>query len=146
LITDWQFIQDQPPGDNTLVEASLDRLKSHYGAIRSFTGDRGFHSPENTQLLEKENVFNGICPKPVKEMEERLCNIEFVVLQKRRANTEARIAILKNNYIGKTLRSNGFKNRKLQVGWSILAHNLWLLSSFAAENRRNELEEKLNAS
>ena len=129
-----------------MVEASLDRLKSHYGAIRSFTGDRGFHSPENTQLLEKENVFNGICPKPVKEMEERLCNIEFVVLQKRRANTEARIAILKNNYIGKTLRSNGFKNRKLQVGWSILAHNLWLLSSFAAENRRNELEEKLNAS
>jgi IS5 family transposase len=140
LITDWQFIKEQPPGDNTLVEGSLERLKKHYGNIRSYTGDRGFHSKENSELLEQENIFNGICPKPVSELKIRLGERLFVKLQKRRANTEARIGILKNKYIGKPLRSKGYKHRELRVGWSILTHNLWLLSSIAAENRRFEIE------
>ena len=71
-------------------------------------------------------------------MENRLCEGDFVRLQKRRANTEARISILKNNYIGKTLRSKGFKHRKRRVGLSILTHNLWLMASIAVENRRAE--------
>ena len=140
LITDWKFIKEQPPGDNTLVEGSLKRLNHHYGSIRSYTADRGFHSKENSKLLEQENIFNGICPKPVGELKIRLNERIFVKLQKRRANTEARIGLLKNKYIGKPLRSKGYKHRNLRVGWSILMHNLWLLSSVAAENRRAETE------
>ncbi|MCK5249553.1 MAG: hypothetical protein KAJ98_06280, partial [Spirochaetaceae bacterium] len=140
LITDWQFLQGQPPADSSLVAESLKRLTGHYGVIRSFTGDRGFHSSHNSYLLEGEGIYNAICPKSVPEMENRLCEGDFVRLQKRRANTEARISILKNNYIGKTLRSKGFKHRKRRVGLSILTHNLWLLASIAAENRKAEEE------
>lgn len=141
LITDWQFIQGQPPGDSSLVAESLKRLKDHYGTIRSFTGDRGFHSPDNSLLLEGDGIYNAICPISVPQMEDRLCEGDFVRLQKRRAGTEARISILKNNYIGKTLRSKGFEHRERRVGLSILTHNLWLLATFAVENRR--AEEKL---
>lgn len=141
LITDWQFLQGQPPSDSSLVAESLKRLKGHYGSIRSFTGDRGFDSSANRRLLRSEEIYNAICPKAVPEMENRLCEGDFVRLQKRRAGTEARISILKNNYIGKTLRSKGFKHRKRRVGLSILTHNLWLLASIAVENRR--AEEKL---
>ena len=140
LITDWQFLQEQPPADSSLVTESLKRLKDHYGMIRSFTGDRGFHSPGNSRLLEGDGIYNAICPKSVSQMEDRLCEGDFVRLQKRRAGTEARISILKNKYIGKTLRSKGFKHRKRRVGLSILTHNQWLLASIAAENRRVEEE------
>ena len=140
LITDWQFFQDQPPADSTLVAGSLERLKEHYGPIRSYTGDRGFYSADNSRLLEEEGIYNAICPKPVRELENRLCEGDFVRLQKRRAGTEARIGILKNNFIGKPLRNKKFGNRKRRIGWSILAHNLWVLASIAAENCREEQE------
>jgi len=146
LITDWQFFQDQPPADSTLVAGSLERLKECYGSIRSYTGDRGFYSAENSKLLEEDGIYNAICPKPVRELERRLCEGDFVRLQKRRANTEARIGILKNNFIGKPLRNKRFSNRKRRIGWSILAHNLWVLASIAAENRRVEQDQIQNAS
>ena len=53
---------------------------------------------------------------------------KFRAIQKRRAQTEARIGIIKNTFLGGPLRSKGFAHRELTVAWAVLAHNLWLLA------------------
>ena len=47
---------------------------------------------------------------------------------KRRAGTEARIAIIIKNFMGDKPRAKGFKHRQMMVGWAVLAHNLWVLA------------------
>ena len=142
LIVDWDFMREQSPGDNKLVPRSLERLIKNYGPITSYTADRGFGSPENTIDLEQMNIVNAICPRPVRELAEKLEDEEFYRLQKRRGATEARMGIFKNAYLGKPLKSKGFKNRKLRIEWCILSHNLWKLAVMAAQ-RRKEIEEEL---
>jgi hypothetical protein len=142
LIVDWDFIQEQAPGDNKLVAKSIESIGKEYGALTSYTADRGFDSPMNAVDLEKLKIINAICPRSVSELEKRLADETFCHLQKRRGATEARIGIFKNAYLGKPLKSKGFKNRKIRIGWCILSHNLWKLSTMAAQ-RRKEIEEEL---
>ena len=144
LLVDWDFMREQSPGDNKLVPRSLERLIKNYGPITSYIADRGFGSPENTIDLEQMNIINAICPRSVRELAERLEDEEFCRLQKRRGATEARMGIFKNAYLGKPLKSKGFKNRKLRIEWCILSHNLWKLAAMAAQ-RRKEIEEELAA-
>jgi hypothetical protein len=142
LIVDWDFIREQAPGDNKLVAQSLERLRRNYGTLTSYTADRGFDSPDNKVDLERMNIINAICPRSVSDLETKLEDETFCRLQKRRGATEARIGIFKNAYLGKPLKSKGFKNRKLRIEWCILSHNLWKLAAMAAR-RRKEIEEEL---
>jgi hypothetical protein len=48
----------------------------------------------------------------------------FGACQKRRAQTEGRVAILKNVFIGERCRAKGFESRQAQVDWAVLTHNL----------------------
>jgi hypothetical protein len=48
--------------------------------------------------------------------------------QQRRGQTEGRIGILKNEFLGKPLRSKGYGVRALSVAWAVLAHNLWVFA------------------
>ena len=73
-------------------------------------------------------------------LDEKIDDDIFCRLQKRRAMTEARIAIFKNAYLGNPLRSKGFKNRRIRIEWCILAHNLWKISVMAAQNVLPQLE------
>ena len=52
----------------------------------------------------------------------------FKVTIRRRAQTEGRVAVLKNLFLGGTPRAKGFENRQLQVAWAVLSHNLWVLA------------------
>ncbi|MDP7023773.1 MAG: hypothetical protein QGH42_05970 [Kiritimatiellia bacterium] len=142
LIVDWSFIEKQPPGDNKLTTASIERITEEYETPASYTGDRGFDSPDNRIDLEALDIVNAICPRSVPLLVEKLEDEEFCRLQKRREGTEARIGIFKNAYLGRPLRSKGFKNRRLRIEWCILAHNLWKLARMAAQ-RREEIEEEL---
>lgn len=139
LIIDWEFIKEQPPGDNKLTPESIERIAKEYGRPESYTADRGFDSPENRIDLEELDIINAICPKSVPLLQEKLEDEDFCCLQKRRGATEARIGIFKNAYLGTPLRSKGFKNRRVRVEWCILAHNLWKLARMAAQCRE-ELE------
>ena len=136
LIVDFQFIQGQPPADSKLVQDSLARIHENYGKPSSYTGDRGFSSKANKELLEKLEIEDAICPRSVPEMQERLKEPDFRDNQTRRASTEARISVMKNCYIGNPLRSKGFKNRGTSVCWCVLAHNLWKLSDMAVRNKQ----------
>jgi len=66
------LVREQSPGDNKLVPRSLERLIKNYGPITRYTADRGFGSPENTIDLEQMNIVNAICPRPVRELAEKL--------------------------------------------------------------------------
>lgn len=142
LIVDWEFIQEQPPSDSKLVKSSLTRIIETYGHPASYTGDRGFDSPESRAHLDEIDLINGICPRSVPALKEKLEDEGFCLLQKRRGSTEGRIGLFKNAYLGAPLRSKGFTNRKTRIEWCVLGHNLWKLATMAAK-KRAEIESSL---
>lgn len=139
LIVDWDFMEDQPRADCKLVKPSITRITDTYGTPGSYTGDRGFDAQANDTALEELDIINGICPRSVPSLQEKLEDEGFCLLQKRRGATEGRIGIFKNAYLGTPLRSKGFQHRKIRITWCILGHNLWKLATMAAQKRR-ELE------
>jgi hypothetical protein len=139
LIVDWNFMEGHPTADSQLVEASLERMIKHYDSIESYTGDRGFDGPKSRAALDEASITNAICPRSVPALKEKLQDEEFRRLQKRRGNTEARIAILKNNGLDNPLRSKGYNHRQIRIELCILTHNLWKLATMAAQKRK-ELE------
>ena len=130
LIIDWKLYKDTAPADNKQLPESLDRLKKYYDGYKpeSVGTDRGFDSKTNKKLLKENNIKNFMCPRSVPELQANLEDEDFCNHQKRRGQTEARIGILKNKFLGRPLKSKGFKNRAQSIAWGILAHNLWVLA------------------
>jgi len=129
LIIDWELLKDKSPGDTKLFRSSMDRIREALGCYpKSAAGDRGLWSAGNQEWLENEKIFSALCPRGVDDLRERLKDERFVKLQKRRSQTEGRIGIMKNDFLGRPLRSKGFEHRKLAVAWAVLGHNLWLLT------------------
>ena len=81
--------------------------------------------------MKKEGIYDGLCPRNPHELKMRMKDEDFSELQKRRGQTEGRIGILKNDFLGRPLRSKGFEHRELAVAWAVLAHNLWLIAGLA---------------
>ncbi len=145
LIVDWEFIRDQPPSESKLVKASLDRIQANYGKISSYAADRGFDSAANRNVLDDLQILNAMCPRSVARLREKLEDDGFCALQKRRAQTEGRMGIFKNAYLGAPLKSKGFQHRKVRIAWCILAHNLWKLGRTAAINRNQHPADLVEA-
>ena len=72
------------------------------------------------------DTFDALCPRPPALLHERMKQEKFARLQRRRAQTEARIGILKRNFLGHPMRSKGFAHRELALAWGVLTHNLWM--------------------
>ena len=68
------------------------------------------------------------CPRSMATLTERMKDEGFIAIQRRRAQTEGRIGILKNDFLGPVLRNKGFESREREVAWAVLAHNLWVLA------------------
>src|SRR5450756_2314841 len=130
VIVDWELVGGNPRADTKMLGRGLERMKptSAGPAIRQVTGDRGFDSAPNRALLEKDGIYNAICPKSPAELKKRMKDSDFVELQQRRSQTEARIAIFKNGFLGSPLLSKGHENQSREVAWSVLAHNLWVIA------------------
>ena len=137
LIADWTFEGKEAPADPRQLPGVVARLQKRFGkgTIRGLGADRGFDSAENRALLKREKIYNGICPRSVKALKTRRGQKRFRELQHRRSQTEGRIGILKNDFLGRPLRAKGHEHRELAVAWSVLAHNLWVLA-------RQEVVEK----
>ena len=135
LIVDWDFMKDQPTADTNLVTPSLERLNKNYGTPASYTTDRGFDSSSNRAELEAAEIYNGICPRSVSALKEKLEDETFRLLQKRRGSTEGRIGLFKSAYLGRPLRAKDYEHRKQRITLCILGHNLWKLATMAAQNR-----------
>jgi len=127
LIIDWMLYQDQAPADSRMIPEHLERTENENGiSLQGLTGDRGFDSTDNAKRLG-DRIQNNICPRNIEDLTERLHNKEFRDHQVRRAQTEARIAIIMHGFLGTPARKWGYKNKARLCAWGILAHNLWVL-------------------
>ena len=145
LIIDWHLFKDQPPSDSKLLKSALESIQYHYGPIDRSCGDRGFNNKSNDAFLEANNIYNGTCPRNPEQLQEKLKDPIFLSLQTRRSQTEARIGIFKNVFLGRPLRSRITAYKRLTINWCILTHNLWLLSRKALDIERTILKEQKKA-
>jgi len=140
LIIDWELIRGLAPADSVLLPRSVGRMAQAYGdVLNALAGDRGFDSQVNRVGLALERIYNGVCPRDPQQLAQRGRSYKFKRLQRRRAQTEARLAIVKNVFLGGRLRSKGFPHRDLAITWTVLVHNLWVLARLqrrAAEQAR----------
>ena len=130
LILDWKLYQDKVPADSKILRRSIERLEEEYDNYipESATTDRGFFSKTNQKYLKKKGIKDYMCPRSVSELQERLQEDDFCEHQKRRAQTEGRIGIIKNSFLGNPSKGKSFNSRNLSTAWSVLSHNLWVLA------------------
>ena len=129
FILDWELFKESAPADVRLLPRSVERMSNVFGPLLKELGaDRGFDSEENRELLRELDIYNGVCPRSPQLLKERMRSWKFNQLQRRRSQTEGRVAILKNLFVGQPSRSKGFTNRALTVTWAVLAHNLWVMA------------------
>ena len=107
------------------LERIVEGLKNRVQAVVT---DRGFTSAANSAGLREAEIFDATCPRQPEQLKERMKEKRFSRLQKRRSQTEARIGIIKENFLGTPLRAKGFAHRELALGWGVLTHNLWMLA------------------
>jgi hypothetical protein len=144
VLVDWQFFRNYPSTDSAIVKDSINRIKQNYG-INLYASDRGFNTKKNDDFLKEEKIFNATCPKNPQTLSLKLKDNKFCKAQKRRAQTEGRIGIFKNKFIGEKIHRKCFVNRELKIVWSILTHNLWVIARKAQANYKEKLEESKKA-
>lgn len=146
FILDWELFGSTAPADNKLLPQSVRRLNTAFGPVLKELGaDRGFDSLAVQEALKEAGIYNGVCPRSPHQLKERSRSWKFKKLQRRRAQTEARVAILKHVFVGQPARSKGFAHRALMVGWAVLTHNLWLMARMTLAARKALKEKKLAA-
>ena len=129
VILDWELFRDSAPADSALLPRTVGRMEKAYGPkLKALAADRGFDSETNRVGLEEEGIYNAVCPRNPRQLKERNGSWKFKRLQRRRAQTEGRVGILKNVFLGRPMRSKGFGHRELTVTWTVLVHNLWVLA------------------
>jgi len=130
LLLHWQLFKEQPPADSQLVAPTVETVEQTYDTKVHLVGaDRGFETKANVRYLETHQIFNGLCARQPGRLRRRLQEDEvYEATQQRRAQTEGRIGIFKNVFLGRPLPVKGFERRNLAVGWAALAHNLWVLA------------------
>jgi len=128
VIIDWKLFEESAPADARLLVSSLNRIQQAFGQqLKAVATDRGFDSQSNQTELAERQIYNAVCPRSPQQLKKRCGSWKFKGLQRRRGQTEGRVGILKNNFLGQPLRSKGFKHRNLSVTWAVLTHNLWVI-------------------
>jgi hypothetical protein len=128
LIIDWELFRQSAPADSKLLPRSVGRMEQVYGQLKALAADRGFDSELNRIGLNSDRIYNAVCPRNPQQLKQRSRSWKFKRLQRRRAQTEGRIGIVKNVFLGQPLRSKGFEHRELTVTWTVLVHDLWVLA------------------
>lgn len=141
LIIDWELFSKAAPSDNQLLQPSIKRMETSFGAIASVSTDRAFASAKNDEYLADKNIFNATCPRSPAQLKEKLNDPLFSLYQTRRSQTESRIGIFKNVFLGRPLRSRMMSNKAHAVNWCVLTHNLWVLSRKAIADELSALEK-----
>jgi len=136
LIVDFEYFRDRAPAEAEILKASLDRCVRWYGNVESVTTDRGFSSEDSGTACSDKGVTSYILPRSPRLMAQAMEDEAFHAAQRRRAQTEGRIGIVKNVFIGGSLSGKGYEHQRIEVAWSILAHNVWVLARLALRGIR----------
>ena len=128
VIVDWELFKDSAPADSKLLPGSVGRMEKIYGPLKALGADRGFDNLVNREGLAEDGICNGVCPRSPTALKKRMRSPKFRELQRRRAQTEGRIGIIKNVFLRGRPRCKGFTNRNLTITWTVLVHNLWVIA------------------
>jgi hypothetical protein len=129
VILDYELFRESAPADSQILFDSLVRVWDGIGRrVRAAVTDRGFSSASNSRALQEGGTYDALCPRKPALLRERMREERFARLQRRRAQTEARIGILKRGFLGQPMRAKGFAHRELALAWGVLTHNLWMFA------------------
>ena len=143
VILDYEIFRESAPADSQILFESLLRVREGTGRdVRAVVSDRGFYSASNSRTLREGDTFDGLCPRPPALLRERMKEEKFARLQRRRAQTEARISILKRNFLGRPMRTKSFEHRELALAWGVLTHNLWMLARMKKSKQQSRPLQK----
>src|ERR1700751_1986448 len=102
LISDWELFEEEVPADVQLVRPSVERVERGLkAALKSLVTERGFDNKTNLKWLEQRGIFAGLCPRDPGALRQAMKDEDFAQAQRRRAQTEARVAIFKNEFLGR---------------------------------------------
>ena len=132
LIVNWDLHGESPRHDSRFVRPCLEHLETIGLKPELFSGDRGFWSKKVSSHLNQAKITNHICPKGRSSLMDEPDSEDFKASANRRSQTEGRIGILKNNFLGGHLKTKGFKQQRIQVSWAILTHNLSVVAKSLA--------------
>jgi len=137
VILDYEIFRESAPADSQILFGSLLRVEEATGRrVEAVVTDRGFFSAANRRALEEAGTFDGLCPRQPADLRQKMKGKRFARLQRRRAQTEARIGILKHGFLGRPMRAKGFAHRELALTWGVLTHNLWMLAKLRKTKRK----------
>ena len=147
LIVSWDLYKENLSDSKTSIPSVIKGQEATGNRIEAVYGDRGTSSAANSKVLKKMGVADHLGPRAIEAFREKMQVVEFARGQKRRAQTEGRISILKNQFLGRPLRMKGFENRRQAVSWAVLSHNLWVLARLriAQEEKRRQEEDRKKA-
>lgn len=99
VIIDDQLFREVAPVDSQLVFPSLVRVREGTGrCVSEVVIDRGFYTASNSETLRQTGTYDALCPRDPKKLSQRMREAKFARLQRRSAQTEARIGILKREF------------------------------------------------
>jgi len=128
VIVDWA-LPKEPQTDGDLLIEGIERWRKEYReSIRTAVTDRGFDGPPTRETLKQAGIANGMCPRSPRQLAVRQEDPAFRELQRRRSQTEGRIAIVKQTFLDGRLNTKGHAHHEVEVTWVVLAHNLWVLA------------------
>jgi len=137
VIVDYELFRESAPADSQTLFDSLVRVWDATGKrVHAVVTDRGFASACNSRTLQQGGTYDATCPRQPAALRERMKEQRFARLQRRRAQTEARIGILKRGFLGHPMRAKGFVHRELALAWGVLTHNLWMFARLRKPTKR----------
>jgi IS5 family transposase len=144
LITYYDLFEDVK-ADSARLPGVIEATEQSVGEkLRLAVGDRGF-SDEKVRVALAESrpeLVNHCCAKSPVQLEEQQKDSEFRASQKRRAQTEARIAILINCYQRGRSLSKGLESQRQELHWVVLAHNVRLLARKRLAEQRERQRQR----
>lgn len=129
LIVDCHLLK-KITNDSVLLMPAIARMRQAFGGqvANTVVTDRGFSSAANEAALKTAKVANATLPRNPEAMSKAMQDPVIRRLQRRRAQTEARIGIFKANFLGDQLPTKDWTSQQRFVAWATLAHNLWVLA------------------
>jgi hypothetical protein len=137
VILDYAIFRESAPGDSQTLFESLHRVWDMAGRrVGAVATDRGFASATNSEALQDSPTFDATCPRNPAQLKEKMKDPKFARMQRRRAQTEGRIGIFKNGFLGRPMRAKGFAHRELALAWGVLTHNSWMLARMSKSHKK----------
>ncbi len=81
VIVDYELLRDASPGDARWLGRSLERIEALRGGEPVFgvAADRSFDSVANQRFLKEKDIFNALCPRHPRALQERMEEDEIFV-------------------------------------------------------------------